>query len=169
MQKNKNVIYYTVLGGDVIQCRLGNTGPIPSDFIERGLRVGSILNAEEKKMVKKAAKKNASEAAEPKKRCLKTAAAGAVSAAGKTIRRRVTFEIEAKPGQTVCVAGSFNDWEPSKVLSEKAPGVFSGTMMLAPGVYEYKFVVDGDWRLDERNPNFAANDFGTLNSVLVVE
>ena len=42
-------------------------------------------------------------------------------------------------------------------------------MMLEPGTYEYKFVVDGEWKLDSNNPNFAPNDLGTLNSVLVVE
>ena len=42
-------------------------------------------------------------------------------------------------------------------------------MMLAPGVYEYKFVVNGDWKIDERNPNFTPNDIGSLNSVLVLE
>lgn len=42
------------------------------------------------------------------------------------------------------------------------------TIHLAPGTYEYKFVVDGEWVLDESNPNFAANDFGTLNSVINV-
>ena len=42
-------------------------------------------------------------------------------------------------------------------------------MELAPGYYEYKFVIDGQWLMDETNHNFAANDFGTLNSVLTVE
>lgn len=117
-------------------------------------------------MSKKTEKKKA---AAPKAPAADSAAVKSVTPPVKPLRRRIVFEIEANPGQTVCVAGSFNEWDPSKVLSEKAPGVFSGALMLAPGVYEYKFVVDGDWRLDERNPNFAANDFGTLNSVLVVE
>ena len=29
--------------------------------------------------------------------------------------------------------------------------------------------VDGEWKLDEGNPNFAPNSLGTLNSVLVVD
>ena len=86
-------------------------------------------------------------------------------------KKRVCFEIEAGPGHQVSVAGSFNDWDPTvKVLCDKnSSGRYCGYVMLAPGTYEYKFVVDGDWRLDESNPNFSANDFGTLNSVLVVE
>ena len=43
------------------------------------------------------------------------------------------------------------------------------TIVLVPGTYEYKFVINDEWVLDEANPNFAANDFGTLNSVLTVE
>ena len=42
-------------------------------------------------------------------------------------------------------------------------------MLLEPGTYEYKFVVDGEWKLDESNPNFAPNSLGSLNSVLVVD
>ena len=42
-------------------------------------------------------------------------------------------------------------------------------LLLAPGEYEYKFVRDDEWMTDEGNPNFAANDFGTLNSVMKVE
>jgi len=101
----------------------------------------------------------------------KSVAAVKQVAEAKSNKKRVNFEIEAGIGKTVSVAGSFNDWDATaKVLVDKnGDGVYTGTMMLAPGVYEYKYVVDGDWRLDERNSNFAPNDLGTLNSVLVVE
>ncbi len=87
------------------------------------------------------------------------------------VRRRVEFVIEAGQGKTVAVAGSFNDWDPAaKILADKKDeGVYRGVLMLPPGEYEYKFVVDGDWRIDENNPCFASNDLGTLNSVLRVE
>ena len=59
---------------------------------------------------------------------------------------------------------------PDKQLVDKnGDGIYTGMMMLEPGVYEYKFVVNGEWRLDDRNPNFKPNDVGSLNSVLVVE
>ena len=87
------------------------------------------------------------------------------------VRRRVEFVIEAGPGKNVSVAGSFNDWDPAaKVLSDrKGDGVYRGCLMLLPGEYEYKFVVDGNWQIDANNPCFASNDLGTLNSVLKVE
>ncbi len=80
------------------------------------------------------------------------------------------FSVTAKPGLKVFVAGSFNDWDPEAApMSEPAgDGHYICRITLAPGSYEYKFVLDDLWILDDENPNFASNDFGTLNSVLVV-
>ena len=82
--------------------------------------------------------------------------------------RKVTFVLTAHPGHTVFVAGSFSDWEPERheMVYSDAKGVYSCEVMLAPGVYEYKFVIDGEWVTDIDNDNFSANDFGTLNSVI---
>ena len=91
--------------------------------------------------------------------------------AAKPAQRRVEFSITAGIGKKVSVAGSFNDWDPEAkvLLDRKGTGTYTGVLMLAPGDYEYKFVVDGEWRIDENNPCFSANDLGTLNSVLKVE
>ena len=84
---------------------------------------------------------------------------------------KVDFLYPAAPGKTVCVAGSFNDWEPKKsqMLYDSALQGYVLSIELPAGSYEYKFVVDGEWVLDEANDNFAANDFGTLNSCLNVD
>ena len=89
----------------------------------------------------------------------------------KHAKKRVKFEVEAGVGKIVSVAGSFNEWDPAvKYLQDKdGDGVYVGYLMLAPGIYEYKFIIDGEWHLDDKNANFAPNDFGTLNSVLVVK
>ena len=89
----------------------------------------------------------------------------------KPAKKRVSFVIEEAPGKIVCIAGSFNDWNPDKKRLEykESKGVYSGFIMLESGTYEYKFVVDGEWRLDENNHSFSHNDFGTLNSMIVVE
>lgn len=88
-----------------------------------------------------------------------------------TGKKRVLFEIQAEPGSKVSVAGTFNQWAPEvKMLKDKeSNGIFQTTLMLAPGEYEYKFFINEDWCIDPRNPNFRANDMGTLNSVIVVE
>lgn len=88
---------------------------------------------------------------------------------GKAVRRSVLFTLEDAPGRQVFVAGSFSDWQPKHRLSDKeGSGFYSCRILLPPGEYQYKFVVDGEWRLDAANPSFTPNDFGTLNSLLSV-
>ncbi len=86
-------------------------------------------------------------------------------------KRRITFEIEAPPGSVVAVAGSFNDWDPQRkaLVDKTGTGNYRGTLMLDKGTYEYKFVVDDNWCVDPRNPNFQVTGMGTMNSVLVVD
>lgn len=86
-------------------------------------------------------------------------------------RRRVVLSADLGPGKAVSVAGNFNDWDPNaKPMRDKNnDGVYKCTLLLKPGNYEYKFVIDGVWCVDTNNPNFAPNDLGTLNSLLIVE
>ena len=86
-------------------------------------------------------------------------------------RRLVEFSYEGNPGHFVAVAGSFNDWDPevTRLPYDPARHLYAAAVELERGDYEYKFVVDGEWLLDESNPGFTANDFGTLNSILAVE
>ena len=86
-------------------------------------------------------------------------------------RAKVRFFHPAPLGHTVSLAGVFNDWDPASspmTYSAEENGYFC-ILTLSPGVYEYKLVVDGEWLLDEDNPNFVSNDFGTLNSLLSVD
>ena len=88
----------------------------------------------------------------------------------KVARRAVCFEFRELPGREIFIAGSFNDWKPVKKLEDKNNnGIYRCRMLLFPGDYQYKFVVDGEWRIDPGNPNFQPNEFGSLNSVLIVE
>jgi 1,4-alpha-glucan branching enzyme len=85
---------------------------------------------------------------------------------GKTIQ----FEISAKEGSKVYVAGTFNNWDPTTHPLEHHPedGVFRGTINLPVGKHEYKFVVNGVWHLDAKCPNWTHNEHGSLNSVIHV-
>jgi hypothetical protein len=47
-------------------------------------------------------------------------------------------------------------------------GTWSATLVLEPGNYLYKFVVDGKWMEDPNNPEKASDDYGGYNSVLTV-
>lgn len=83
---------------------------------------------------------------------------------------KVRFTLSAQPGCKVYVAGSFNDWDPTRnrMRFNKHNGVYSTSAWLAPGSYEYKFIVDDEWLVDPSCENWVYNDFNTLNSVLTV-
>ena len=128
----------------------------------------SAVKAEEKAAVKKAAKVKV-EAAKPAKKAVAKKPA-ARKAAKAPVDKAVVFSIEADAGYDVYVAGSFNDWNPAqhKLVDDKGEGIYSIELRLAPGDYEYKFVVNGTWCVDPNCKEWVANSLGTLNSVLHV-
>ena len=90
-------------------------------------------------------------------------------AAKKAATKSVTFTVHAEKGKAVYLAGEFNDWNPSaKKMAFKA-GVYTATVKLAAGTYQYKFVIDGTWCADPENVNAVPNDQGTFNSVITVK
>lgn len=92
------------------------------------------------------------------------------AATAKTAEKSVTFTVRADAGKSVYLAGCFNQWNPTgkKMLDKKNEGVYTATVKLVPGRYEYKFVIDGVWCADPENLDFVQNEHGTLNSVIVV-
>jgi len=82
----------------------------------------------------------------------------------------VTFELSAPDAAGVSVAGAFNAWDPNaNPLVKGEDGVFRATFDIAPGSYEYKFVVDGTWVEDPVNPDTVSDPYGGKNSVLTVK
>jgi chromosome partitioning protein len=74
----------------------------------------------------------------------------------------------------VRIAGEFNDWVPDKNVdssseSEGQTCVWTKVLQLPPGSYEYRYVVDGEWREDPTNPDTTPSPSGQPNSVLVVQ
>ena len=89
--------------------------------------------------------------------------------AEKEAKKRVTFKFNDSGAGQVCIAGSFNSWDPSvRPLKKDAKGNWKTTMMLPPGVYQYLFVVDGRWTEDPVSQHKEMNEFGGFNSVVRV-
>lgn len=102
-------------------------------------------------------------------RSRKSTAEVAVKAEPK--KKRVVLSVKAEPGSTVYVAGSFNEWNPTdkKLVDKKGDGIYTATILLPVGIYEYKFVINGVWTLDpDPDRDWTQNGLGTLNSVLRV-
>ena len=76
------------------------------------------------------------------------------------------FKPVLKPDR-LYLAGSFNNWNPADpkfvVKDEDGDGIFSITVKLQPGTYQYKFVADGKWIKDPASPEAAPDGFGGQN------
>lgn len=105
-----------------------------------------------------------------KDKCAPAKKACAPKAAKAPAKKRVTFTLAADVGSEVFVAGDFNNWDPAgkKLEDKKGTGVYTAVLMLAPGDYEYKFVINGTWCVDPNCKDWIQNSLGTLNSVLHV-
>ena len=67
---------------------------------------------------------------------------------------RVRFSIKTTEAKEVKLAGDFNNWNADAGKLKKSRGnVWIKDLLLKPGRYEYKFVVDGNWMSDPDNEN----------------
>ena len=83
----------------------------------------------------------------------------------------VIFRYFDRDARRVYIVGDFNNWSPTAdaMVDENRDGEWTLYYNLPPGVYEYKFVVDGtDWITDPRNPEKVADGFQGENSVVGV-
>jgi 1,4-alpha-glucan branching enzyme len=82
----------------------------------------------------------------------------------------VHLEFQHPTAQSVCVAGTFNDWAPGAMrMIPLGHGKWATDVALPAGSYEYCFVVDGDWVCDPAAPERVPNPYGGFNARLRVE
>jgi hypothetical protein len=66
----------------------------------------------------------------------------------------IVFSFTAPEGETITVAGSFNNWDPFMYeLREISSGHYALSLPVPPGVYQYVYFYRGERRLDPNNPN----------------
>ena len=81
----------------------------------------------------------------------------------------VSFAIHKPDAKRVSLCGEFNGWSPNAMpMKRHVDGRWETTTALAPGRYQYKFLVDGEWLLDPGARKNVPNDHGSLNSVVEV-
>jgi Glycogen recognition site of AMP-activated protein kinase len=73
----------------------------------------------------------------------------------------------------IYLAASFNNWnkEDAQYLmkDDDGDGVYSITVKLPPGTYQYKYVIEGKWTQDPYGPDEAPDGFGGRNSKFEVK
>jgi chromosome partitioning protein len=83
------------------------------------------------------------------------------------VEEGVVFSIDAPNAKCVQLAGDFNGWTADGNEMEFSDGVWKKVVPLAPGLYLYRYVVDGVWMTDPLNVNVQLTPWGAQNSVFV--
>lgn len=73
-----------------------------------------------------------------------------------------------KNARQVIVSGDFNHWNERELSMKRTPTGWQLPHVLAPGNYQYKFIVDGKWVSDPQNPHIGTAG-EHANSMLAVE
>ena len=82
-----------------------------------------------------------------------------------------SLKINDSKVHTVAIAGDFNDWNPKANILEdpEGDGIWTGTLKLEPGRYEYMFVLDGEkWLPDPNALRYVKDGFGNKNAILEI-
>jgi len=80
-----------------------------------------------------------------------------------------TFSITNPSAKNIYVVGDFNGWEAQETYKLiNSNGEWSIILPLKPGEYRYKYIVDGKWMPDPKNPLSESDSFGGVNSIAKV-
>jgi hypothetical protein len=87
-----------------------------------------------------------------------------------SLKGNTAFRLKGYADASVVVlTGSFNGWNQSQLLFGREGDEWVCRIDLDPGVYQYKFVVDGNWLLDPANPETVEDDAGNVNNIIEVK
>lgn len=80
------------------------------------------------------------------------------------------FVYDAPEANRVKVVGTFNNWDTSEeaLMERKKDGTWSKRIPLAPGTYQYRFLIDDVWAEDPNNSHHVDNSFGGKNSIIKI-
>ncbi len=87
----------------------------------------------------------------------------------KASARQVPFVVQANGAREVVVTGEFTQWATDRVRLAPGPrGEWIARLDLPPGEYQYRLIIDGEWRDHPEAARRVPNPFGTENCVLTV-
>jgi 1,4-alpha-glucan branching enzyme len=82
----------------------------------------------------------------------------------------VEFRIFKPNAKFISIVGDFNNWNPENDLLEKNKGGgWTLRKRLFPGLYKYKYIIDGEWTVDLFNSKTARDNAEGICSLLRIE
>jgi 1,4-alpha-glucan branching enzyme len=89
--------------------------------------------------------------------------------ATRTVPRRVAIAVHAPEATEVRVTGDFTHWVKQGIrLSHDGNGPWRTVLPLEPGTYQYRLLIDGEWKDHAEATERVRNPFGSENCVLMV-
>ena len=89
--------------------------------------------------------------------------------APKARTRKIRFSVRMSQADEVVLTGDFTGWDPDGIpLHHDGDQEWYAQLELAPGDYQYRLRVDGEWRDNPEASRKVPNPFGTENCVLTV-
>ncbi|MCK5245797.1 hypothetical protein KAJ02_02670 [Candidatus Bipolaricaulota bacterium] len=79
--------------------------------------------------------------------------------------QEVLFVMPALNAKNVAVVGNFNAWEGTALSDSDGDGIWTASISLAPGRYEYAFIIDGRWWGQDPLADEYIQSFGEYSSV----
>jgi 1,4-alpha-glucan branching enzyme len=90
-------------------------------------------------------------------------------ATSKIGKHKITFSVVAPDARAVQLLGDFSEWEHHPVdMKRLQSGQWKATVALREGRYEYRFLIDGQWKDDPACSTRVPNTFGSENCVCIV-
>jgi hypothetical protein len=89
--------------------------------------------------------------------------------AALTSENATLFVVPAPDAESVTVLGNFNGWTATPLADPDGDGIWTATLDLPPGRYEYAYLVDGRWWGQDPLADEYVRSFGEYNSVRYVE
>ena len=81
-------------------------------------------------------------------------------------QKKQVFTCDAPEAKSVELVGDFTHWQNNAIpLKKQKNGTWKAGVELPVGIYQYRFLVDGQWRDDSQCDKRVPNAFGTYNAV----
>ncbi len=73
-------------------------------------------------------------------------------------KTKVIFKVKGQRIKKIAVSGDFNEWDKKDYLWVNKNGIWEKTILLSPGKYLYKFIVNRDEEIINPNSEYSIND-----------
>ena len=80
---------------------------------------------------------------------------------------KTTFTFTSTGSKEVYITGSFTNWREHVLMDKTSANTFTKTLSLPIGIHSYKYIIDGEWKIDPSFTTMPDSD-GNINNFINV-